>query len=193
MGPIGMLIIQRTLSKGRWPAFFTGIGAALSDLIYCLLTGFCLSFVTGFIDSHQLLIQIIGSIVLIAFGYYLFQNNPTRALKAADTQATNYWGDFGSGFLLTFANPLILFFIIGLFARFNFILPEFQLPHHITAYATIFSGALLWWYATTFFVSRLGRRINVRSLKIINRVIASILIVMALIGVTMAFLDKHLM
>ncbi len=193
MGPIGMLIIQRTLSKGRWPAFFTGIGAALSDLIYCLLTGFCLSFVTGFIDSHQLLIQIIGSIVLIAFGYYLFQNNPTRALKAADTQATNYWGDFGSGFLLTFANPLILFFIIGLFARFNFILPEFQLPHHITAYATIFSGALLWWYATTFFVSRLGRRINVRSLKIINRVIASILIVMALLGVTMAFLDKHLM
>lgn len=193
MGPIGMLIIQRTLSKGRWPAFFTGIGAALSDLIYCLLTGFCLSFVTGFIDSHQLLIQIIGSIVLIAFGYYLFQNNPTRALKAADTQTTNYWGDFGSGFLLTFANPLILFFIIGLFARFNFILPEFQLPHHITAYATIFSGALLWWYATTFFVSRLGRRINVRSLKIINRVIASILIVMALLGVTMAFLDKHLM
>lgn len=193
MGPIGMLIIQRTLSKGRWPAFFTGIGAALSDLIYCLLTGFCLSFVTGFIDSHQLLIQIIGSIVLIAFGYYLFQNNPTRALKAADTQATNYWGDFGSGFLLTFANPLILFFIIGLFARFNFILPEFQLPHHITAYATIFSGALLWWYATTLFVSRLGRRINVRSLKIINRVIASILIVMALLGVTMAFLDKHLM
>lgn len=193
MGPIGMLIIQRTLSKGRWSAFFTGIGAALSDLIYCLLTGFCLSFVTGFIDSHQLLIQIIGSIVLIAFGYYLFQNNPTRALKAADTQATNYWGDFGSGFLLTFANPLILFFIIGLFARFNFILPEFQLPHHITAYATIFSGALLWWYATTFFVSRLGRRINVRSLKIINRVIASILIVMALLGVAMAFLDKHLM
>lgn len=193
MGPIGMLIIQRTLSKGRWPAFFTGIGAALSDLIYCLLTGFCLSFVTGFIDSHQLLIQIIGSIVLIAFGYYLFQNNPTRALKAADTQATNYWGDFGSGFLLTFANPLILFFIIGLFARFNFILPEFQLPHHITAYATIFSGALLWWYVTTLFVSRLGRRINVRSLKIINRAIASILIVMALLGVTMAFLDKHLM
>ena len=32
MGPIGMLVIQRTLSKGRWPAFFTGIGAALSDL-----------------------------------------------------------------------------------------------------------------------------------------------------------------
>ena len=34
MGPIGVLCIQRTLNKGRWPAFFTGLGAALSDLIY---------------------------------------------------------------------------------------------------------------------------------------------------------------
>jgi len=32
MGPIGMLCIQRTLNKGRWPAFFTGVGAALSDV-----------------------------------------------------------------------------------------------------------------------------------------------------------------
>ena len=37
MGPIGMLVIQRTLNKGRWPAFYTGIGAALSDLTYSCL------------------------------------------------------------------------------------------------------------------------------------------------------------
>ncbi|MDE5723946.1 MAG: LysE family transporter, partial [Paramuribaculum sp.] len=53
MGPIGMLVIQRTLNKGRMPAFVTGIGAALSDLIYCLLTGLGLSFVTDFIESNQ--------------------------------------------------------------------------------------------------------------------------------------------
>ena len=67
MGPIGMLCIQRTLNKGRWPAFFTGVGAALSDLIYCLLTGLCLSFITDFVETNQLLLQIIGSLVLAAF------------------------------------------------------------------------------------------------------------------------------
>ena len=66
MGPIGMLCIQRTLNKGRWPAFFTGVGAALSDLIYCLLTGLCLSFITDFVETNQLLLQIIGSLVLAA-------------------------------------------------------------------------------------------------------------------------------
>ena len=39
MGPIGMLCIQRTINRGRWPAFFTGVGAGVSDLVYCLLTG----------------------------------------------------------------------------------------------------------------------------------------------------------
>lgn len=191
MGPIGMLVIQRTLSKGRWPAFFTGIGAALSDLIYCLLTGFCLSFVTGFIDSHRFIIQIIGSVVLAAFGLYLFKKNPTRALKAVDTSASSNWSDVVSGFFLTFSNPLILFFIIGLFARFNFILPEFTVFHHIWAYATILSGAVLWWYLVTTLVSRLGKRINVRSLKLINRIIGLILIFMAVVGILMGALDMQ--
>lgn len=193
MGPIGMLVIQRTLSKGRWPAFFTGLGAALSDLVYCLLTGLCLSFITGFIETHQLLIQIIGSVVLAAFGLYLFRSNPTRALRMTGPIPQNYWGDFGSGFLLTFSNPLILFFIIGLFARFNFLLPEFGIHHIVIAYLCIFGGALAWWYGITTLVSRLGRRINVRSLKIINRVIAIILISMALFGIVMAFMDRQLM
>ena len=190
MGPICMLVIQRTLGKGRWPAFYTGVGAALSDLIYCLLTGFCLSFITDIIDRHQLLIQLVGSVVLAIFGIFLFKNNPTRKLQTREkVEANNYWGDTVTGFLLTFSNPLILFFIIGLFARFNFILPEFTVPHHIFAYFTIFCGALLWWLGVTTLVHRLGRRVNVRSLKIINRIIGIILMGMAVVGFVMGILD----
>lgn len=191
MGPIGMLVVQRTLSKGRWPAFFTGIGAAFSDLIYCLLTGFCISFITDFIEAHQLWIQIIGSVVLAAFGIYLYRKNPTRALKMHLPAASNYWRDIASGFILTFSNPLILFFIIGLFARFNFILPEYAPHHYVIAYTAIFGGAIMWWYGVTWLVNRLGRRINVRSLKLINRIIALILIVMAIAGIVMAVTDRH--
>lgn len=189
MGPIGMLVIQRTLGKGRWPGFFTGLGASLSDLIYCLLTGFCLSFITDFLDSHQLAIQIIGSLVIAAFGVYLLKKNPTRALKTQDERATNYWSDFVTGFLLTFSNPLILFFIIGLFARFNFFLPEFGIHHYIIAYLTILAGAVLWWWGITTLVNRLGKRINVRSLKLINRIIGLLLVCMAIIGMGMAVYD----
>ncbi len=189
MGPIGMLIIQRTLSKGRWPAFFTGIGAALSDLFYCLLAGFGLSFITDVIERHQFALQIFGGIVLAAFGLFLFRKNPTRSLKTADIDSRSYWSDFISGFFLTVSNPLILFFIIGLFARFNFILPEFEIFHYIWAYITIFGGALVWWYLVTFLVSKLRSRFNVRSLWLVNRIVGSILIVMAVIGVLLAIND----
>ncbi len=37
MGPVGIFCIQRTLDKGRQSGFFTGVGAAVSDLIYCIL------------------------------------------------------------------------------------------------------------------------------------------------------------
>ena len=189
MGPIGMLIIQRTLSKGRWPAFFTGIGAALSDLFYCLLAGFGLSFITDVIERHQFALQVFGSIVLAAFGLFLFRKNPTRSLKTAEVDGRSYWSDFISGFFLTVSNPLILFFIFGLFARFNFILPEYEIFHYVWAYLTILGGALVWWYLVTFLVSKLRSRFNVRSLWLVNRIVGSILIAMAVIGVLLAIKD----
>lgn len=194
MGPIGMLVIQRTLSKGRWPGMFTGVGASISDLLYCLLTGFGISFITDLIDRHQLLLQLVGGIVLAAFGLYLFRKNPTRSLKAADGEVAQlnsgtYWGDIVGGFLLTVSNPLILFFIIGLFARFNFILPEFGVHHYFGAYLSILAGALSWWYGITYLVNKLRRRFNVRSLWLFNRIIAAILIGMAAVGVGLAL--KH--
>lgn len=183
MGPIGMLCIQRTLNKGRWPAFFTGVGAAVSDLLYCLLTGLGLALITGFIEEHRDLLQFLGSIVLIIFGVYLFRKNPAAALKKPTEKGNNFWIDFLTGFLFTFSNPLILFFIIGLFTQFDFLKPEFLFYHYIIGYIAIFGGALLWWYAVTFFVNKVRGHINVRSLWLINRIIGSILIAMALAGI----------
>lgn len=182
MGPIGMLVIQRTLNKGRLPALFTGIGAALSDLSYCLLTGLGLSFVTDFITSNEELLSIIGSVVLIGFAFWLSRKSPAISLKKPDDVQKGFWTDFASGFLFTFANPLILFFIIGLFARFNFLLPEFRYYHYILGYASIFGGALLWWWLITFVVNKIRRKFNVRSMWVFNRIIAFILLTMALVG-----------
>lgn len=81
MGPIGMLCIQRTLNKGRWHGFVTGLGAALSDVIYAALTCLGMGVVVNFVEANQAPLQLIGSIVLGIFGYYIFQSNPTRNLK----------------------------------------------------------------------------------------------------------------
>lgn len=37
LGPVGVLCIQRTLNKGRWYGFMTGLGASVSDIAYCII------------------------------------------------------------------------------------------------------------------------------------------------------------
>ena len=82
MGPIGMLCIQRTLNKGRWHGFVTGLGAALSDVIYATLTCLGMGVVVNFVEANQAPLQLMGSIVLGLFGYYIYQSNPVKNLKS---------------------------------------------------------------------------------------------------------------
>ena len=51
MGPVGVLCVQRTLNKGRAYGLVTGAGAAFSDILYALLTGYGLSFLYDIIHN----------------------------------------------------------------------------------------------------------------------------------------------
>lgn len=185
MGPVGVLCIQRTLNKGRWAGFYTGIGAAFSDVFYCLLTGLGLSFIIDFIETNQSLLQMLGSIVLVFFGFYLIKKNPAGTLKTPKDRKMNYTQDFVTGFLFTFSNPLILFLIIGLFTRFNFLSPDYEYYHYIVGFTSIFAGAILWWFVVTFFVNAVRSHFNVRSMWLINRIIGIIILLMSLFGFIM--------
>ncbi|MEG0559750.1 MAG: LysE family transporter [Muribaculaceae bacterium] len=190
MGPIGVLCIQRTLNKGRWSGFFTGLGAAFSDLIYCLLTGLGMSFVIDFIETNQNILQIIGSVVLVIFGIYLIKKNPAGDLKTpTDQQRNTFTQDILTGFLFTFSNPLILFLIIGLFARFNFLTPEMHAIHYLTGFTFIFIGAILWWFVITFFVNAVREHFNLRSMWLVNRIIGYIILIMSLGGFVLGIKD----
>lgn len=184
MGPVGILCIQRTLNKGRATGLFTGIGAAFSDIFYCLLTGFGLSFIEEFLERNQNIIQFIGSLVLIAFGIYLWRKNPAKELKQPDDpHKGSPKKDILGGFLFTFSNPLILFLIIGLFARFNFMLPEMKFYHYIIGYIGILGGCLGWWWLVTFFIDKVRTHFNVRSMWLINRIIAGVIFCFSIVGI----------
>lgn len=185
MGPVGILCIQRTLYKGRKTGLYTGIGAAISDLFYCILTGFGLSFIEEFLERNQNIIQLVGSAVLIAFAVYLFKKNPASSLKTPQEemdQISPHKNILG-GFLFTFSNPLILFLIIGLFARFNFSIPEINFYYYIAGYVGIFFGAVIWWEFVTFSVNKLRAHFNLRSMWLINRIIGVIILLFALVGI----------
>ena len=84
MGPVGMLCLQRTLNKGRLHGLVTGLGAALSDIIYAALTCLGMGVVVNFVEANQSPLQLIGSVVLA--GHYpngsLIAGNPAKVIKS---------------------------------------------------------------------------------------------------------------
>lgn len=183
MGPVGVLCLQRTLNKGRIFGLVTGIGAALSDIIYALITGFGMSFVMDFINnSHNLFIlQLVGSVMLLFFGIYTFRSNPRRSFRPVSKKKGTLVQNFVTSFLLTFSNPLIIFLFIALFARFAFVMPGHPVAQCV-GYISILVGAFLWWLLLTYIVDKVRTRFEIRGVFILNRTIGIIVILAAIAG-----------
>ena len=191
MGPIGMLCIRRTLYKGRWHGFVTGLGAALSDVIYAALTCLGMGVVVNFIEANQAPLQLTGSIVLGIFGFYIFRSNPTRSLQKKQEKKLSFTQDFITAFLLTFSNVLIVFLYIGLFARFGFVLPDHSIWMSLFGIIFIGVGAILWWFGITYLVAKLSKWFNVRGIWLLNRIVGIVIISLAVIGALSVLLTSY--
>ncbi|MDL2256341.1 LysE family transporter [Parabacteroides sp. OttesenSCG-928-K15] len=192
MGPIGMLVIRRTLNKGRWHGFITGLGAALSDIIYAALTSLAMGVVVSFVESNHDYLQIVGSLVLAGFGYYIYNSNPVKGLRKQSESKLSFTQDFISAFLLTFSNVLIVLLYIGLFARFGFVRSDHSIAMALVGIAAVGVGAILWWFGVTYIVAKLRRWFNIRGIWLMNRIVGTIIIVLSIFGVLSVLLSSYL-
>lgn len=184
MGPIGILCVQRTLSKGRMHGFVTGMGAMLSDLIYASITLIGMGFVDDLMQTNRALIQFIGSIVIILFGVVIFSTNPLKILQpTSNNYETRYYQDFATAFLLTLSNVAIIFLFISLYARFQYSPLDKNWFTFAVGITSIGVGALVWWTFITTYVSKLKRYFNRQSLKFFNRMMGIILMLLGVLGI----------
>ena len=183
MGPVGILCVQRTLNKGRWYGFVTGIGAAVSDIIYAGATGLGMAFVMDFIDNEQnkFYLQIFGSILLLCFGVYTWRSDPTRNMHKSGQQRGSMWYNTWTAFLVTFSNPLIVFLFMALFAQFAFVIPDRPFEMFV-GFLSIMGGAMLWWYGLTWMVDKVRAIFDENGIRIINQVIGAVVIIFSVVS-----------
>lgn len=181
MGPVGVLCVQRTINKGRWFGFVTGVGACISDLLYALITGFGMSFVMDLINNEQnkFCLQILGSIMLFIFGIYCFRSNPTKKIRVSGRKGSLTQNGV-TAFLVTFSNPLIIFLFMASFAQFAFIIPDHTFEMTI-GYVSIVLGALLWWWGLTWLVDKIRNIFDNNGILIMNRIIGSLVMIVSAI------------
>lgn len=188
MGPVGVLTVQRTLNKGRWYGFFTGLGAAVSDLIYAAISLVGMSVVMDFVENpHNVFwFRLIGSCLLALFGIYTFVSDPTRGMHVSGRQRGTLLHNGLTGFIVTFSNPLIIFLFMAMMARFDFVVPEHYWEQAI-GYLAILGGALLWWFCLTGVVDKVRARFKMETVSFLNRIIGVVVTLAGIIGIGWAF------
>lgn len=183
MGPIGILCIQRTLNKGRWYGFVTGVGAAVSDMIYALFTVLGMSFVMDMINDaqNQFYLQILGSIILLIFGVFCYRSNPMKNMHKSGNQKGSLIHNGITAFLVTFSNPLIIFLFLALYAQFSFVIPNHPIEMCL-GFLSIPFGALLWWYGLTWLVDKVRTIFDNQGIRIINQIIGAAVIIFSIVS-----------
>ena len=182
MGPVGILCVQRTLNKDRCCGFVTGLGAALIDIIYALMTGFGMSFIMDTIESPTVAfwIKVVGSVLLFLFGLFTFKSNPIERVKPVSHNKGTLFHNFISGFLVTISNPLIIFLFIAMYGQMTFILPDSPLLQ-IIGYLFVIVGAVGWWFLLTWLIDKVRNKFNVRGIWLINRIIGAVVMLVSVL------------
>ena len=193
MGPVGILCIQRTLNKGRAYGIVTGAGAALSDIIYALMTGLGMSFVMDFIDQKENLfwLKLAGSLMLLVFGIYMYRTDPRKSLRPSSTNKGSLIHNFTTAFLVTLSNPLIILLFIALFDMLTFVIPGHWFGQCV-GYLSIVAGAMLWWLGLTYIINRMKKNFSLKGILILNRTIGIVVLVCSIVYAAMTLFNLSL-
>lgn len=214
VGPIGVLVIRRTLAEGRLAGLASGLGAATADGIYGFVAAFGLTFVSVFLISQQGWIRLIGGLFLLYLGVKTLRApvaeqpvetkgfdtgacaqcgcTPQAATQPAANKSagSGLLGNYASTFALTLTNPLTILSFAAVFAGLGVGASSGDYLSAAVLVLGVFLGSALWWLALSTGISLLRRHVSPRGLRWVNRVSGVIILgfgLAALVSLTPLF------
>ena len=118
VGPVAILVVQKTLSKGNMAGFITGLGASVVDTIFAVVAVFALAATQKFLSEHQLVILLAGGAILMGVGLNMALKDPFRKMRSDGTSRASA-ADFLQALFMTMTNPGAIFVMLALFAFFG--------------------------------------------------------------------------
>ncbi|WP_109832856.1 LysE family translocator [Reichenbachiella versicolor] len=175
IGPVGVLCINRTLNKGYDHGIATGMGAALVDLTYGLISAFGFAMVSSVLLEYEMGLKLFGACILLWLAIQTLNKKGVEVSKPVIGNKTLLM-DGVSIYVMTITNPTPLLIYFSLFAGMG-------LSMEGTDYLTIgqfvfavFLGSLIWWVILTTISYSFKNRLNDRVLRIVDVVSGSLLL-----------------
>jgi threonine/homoserine/homoserine lactone efflux protein len=182
VGPIGVLVIRRTLAAGSRTGFVSGLGAATADASYGSVAALGLAAATRSLVAHADLLRVGGGLFLCWFGMRTILGRPAERNGAADA-APRLWAAYASTLLLTITNPMTILSFAAAFAGLGLANGVTGPATGLSLVASVFAGSLLWWALLSGGVGVLRGSLDVRALRAVNWVAGLLLIGFGLVAV----------
>ena len=115
IGPVFFVILETSIRRGVKAALALDLGVLISDLVYILIAYVFYSEVSGLINGENKgLLKLIGGILFVIYGAFTFFKKPKEEkvdeVGNVVQNSTDYFMLALKGFLLNFANPLVIFY-----------------------------------------------------------------------------------
>lgn len=182
LGPLGVLCVQKTLSKGRNSGLFTGLGASVSDTFYAGLSLIGLSFVENLINENRAIVMLVGGIIIALIGLKVYTTNPIKQIRQKSSNK-RHLEDFVEALVMTITNPGAIFLILGLFAAVG--INSSDNAGNISIITTlwgVFIGTATWWFILTTTINVFRKKFRLKQLMMINRIAGIIIAVLGIIS-----------
>ena len=179
IGPIAILVVQKSLSKGHKAGFVSGLGASVVDTFYASIAIFALAFAQRLIEEHQNLILLVGGAVLVAVGISMAFSDPFRKMKA-DGESSVSPKDFGQAVAMGLSNPMAIFVMFTLFAFFGLAKDE---PHNWRVAPIILAvsaGSVTYWFTVSWLLSRFHGNFKMRTILWISRITGALIVIIGI-------------
>lgn len=178
VGPMSLLLMQRTLGHGRGQGLAFGAGIAAADGTYAAVAAFSLTAISSALMAATPWVKLGGSALLVVLGVGIMFSRP--AAGASTPARLSFSNAFALGYVLTLMNPPTILFFIGIFAA----IASLDSAGEAAVFsAGILAGSALWWVILTGLVARTAGRFTDRARAWINRASGAVLIGFAFYGV----------
>jgi threonine/homoserine/homoserine lactone efflux protein len=189
VGPVGVMCVRRTLSRGLIAGYATGLGAALADTLYGIIAAFGVTFVALFLLDNEFGFRLVGGIVLCVMAVHTFLTSPVQREVAA---SENLVADFATAFVVTGTNPITLVAFGVVFTAIGVVAAGETLEWAQALIAGVFVGSALWWTFLTGVAGVYRGAVGHRGLRWINMVSAMVILVSGVIVLIGALMPESL-
>jgi threonine/homoserine/homoserine lactone efflux protein len=182
VGPIGVLVIRRSLAEGRAAGLATGLGAAAADGLYGCIAALGLTAVSALLVEQRALLQLVGGVALLVMGVRIVRSPPPMPAAGGEAVRGHLWRAFGSTFLLTVTNPVTILVFTAMFAALGLGAATAGAGAALMFVAGVVAGSAAWWLLLSAGVSAFRHAAGPGTLRWVNRISGAVVVGFGLVA-----------